>query len=37
MAGEFDAKLVVEPPILRHAPLPPINLAPLANWRRELE
>jgi hypothetical protein len=35
--GDFDASLVIEPPPLRHAPLPPpVNLAPNANWRNEL-
>jgi hypothetical protein len=34
MAGEFDPKLVIEPPTLRHSPLPPpMNLAPKTAWR----
>jgi hypothetical protein len=38
LAGDdFDPRLVVEPPPLRHAPLPPpVNISPGADWRREL-
>jgi hypothetical protein len=36
LAGEFDSKLMIEPTPLRHAPLPPVNIAPASNWRSEL-
>jgi hypothetical protein len=35
--GDFDGSLIVEPAPLRHAPPPAVNIAPLANWRSELE
>jgi hypothetical protein len=34
--GDFDSSLVIEPPTLRHAPLPPVNISPSGDWRREL-
>jgi hypothetical protein len=36
--GDFDPALIIEPKGLHHAPmsLPPVNISPAANWRREL-
>lgn len=35
--GDFDTSLIIEPPPLRHAPLPPpVNISPSGGWRREL-
>jgi hypothetical protein len=35
--GDFDPRLVVEPPTLWHAPMPPpVNISPSGDWRREL-